>query len=306
MSAMVFLALLGGCSDYEYQHIKSIETFEQGDPGEGVDVLWIVDNSGTMIEEQDLLTGQFGAFAEILAYSGIDYQVGVVSTDLDAGGVLVGDIITADTADLIDAFAAQATLGTTGSRDEQPLAVMAAAVLPTTNPGFIRAAMGLHVIILTDEDDHSSDEVSTYLAELTGAKGADPWRISAVAGNAPEGCHSSFASATVATRILDAVDASGGEFHSICSPDFEPVLNSLALTTTGLSFSFTLTALPQPGSIEVEVDGVRVHERDLNGWRFDVGDNAIVFEGYAVPRAGQSIKVSYYEMTLTPDTGSEG
>ena len=306
MNHVVILALLGGCSDYEYQHIKSIETFEQGAPGEGVDVLWIVDNSGTMIEEQDLLTGQFGAFAEILAYSGIDYQVGVVSTDLDEGGVLVGEIITADTPDLITAFSPQASLGTTGSRDEQPLAVMAAAVTSTTNPGFIRTGMGLHAIVLTDEDDHSRDDVSTYLATLSGVKGADPWRISAVAGNAPEGCNSSFASATVATRILDAVDATGGEFHSICSPDFEPVLSALALTTTGLSFSFVLSALPQPGSIEVEVDGVLVHERDLDGWQFDVGDNAIAFEGYAVPRAGQSIKVSYYEMTITPDTGSAG
>jgi hypothetical protein len=305
MFSVVFLALLGGCSDYEYQHIKTVETFEQGDPGDGVDVLWVVDNSGTMIEEQELLTGQFGAFAEILAYSGIDYHVGVVSTDLDEGGVLVGDIITETTPDLITAFSEQASLGTTGSRDEQPLAVMAAAVDPTTNPGFIRTGKGLHVVILTDEDDHSRDEVSTYLAAITGAKGADPWRISAVAGNAPEGCNSSFASATVATRILDAVDATGGEFHSICSPDFEPVLSSLALTTTGLSFSFLLSALPQPGSIEVEVDGILVHERDLNGWRFDVGDNAIAFEGYAVPRAGQSIKVSYYEMTITPDTGGE-
>jgi hypothetical protein len=306
MHRLAPLSLLCACSDYEYQHIKTIDTFEQGDPGEGVDILWIVDDSGTMIEEQALLTGQFAAFAEILAQAGIDYQVGVVSTDLDAGGVLVGPVIDQDTPDLVDAFTDQASLGTYGSRDEQPLAVMAAAVVATTNPGFVRPGYGLHVIILTDEDDHSRDEVSTYLAAVSGAKGTDPWRISAVAGNEPDGCHSSFASAEVATRVLEAVDTTGGDFHSICSPDFEPVLSSLALTTTGLSFSFTLGALPQPGSIEVEVDGVLVHERTLDGWHYDVGDNAIVFEGYAVPRAGQTVRVSYYEMTITPDTGGEG
>jgi hypothetical protein len=43
------------------------------------------------------------------------------------------------------------------------------------------------------------------------------------------------------------------------------------------------------------VDDVLVIERDRHGWRYEAGDNTIVFDGYAVPRPGAEIVVRYYE-----------
>lgn len=296
---------LVACQDYEYHRFQIRDTFTQGKPSGGVDILWVVDNSGTMIEEQELLVGQFNAFGEVIRNTGIDFQVGVVSTDmLNGGGLLVGPVLTPDTPDLADAFALQALLGTDGSRDEQPLEATIHAIDSALNPDFIRTDAGLHVIVLTDEDDHSPGDLEDYILDIAAVKGDQPWMVSGIAGNEPDGCHSSIADAAVASRIVAAVNYTGGVFDSICSTDFQPILQELALTSSNMSNYFTLTTLPQPDSITVMVDEALVWERANDGWQYDLGDNAIVFSGLAVPRAGQKIAVTYFERTSYGDSGS--
>src|SRR5690606_32353854 len=49
-----------------------------------VDVLWVVDDSGSMYDEQVALSSNFPDFFEFFDGSGLDYHIGVVSTDMDA------------------------------------------------------------------------------------------------------------------------------------------------------------------------------------------------------------------------------
>src|SRR5687767_15154056 len=48
-----------------------------------VDVLWVIDNSGSMEDEQADLVANFPAFMDFFLGSGLDYHIGVTSTDLD-------------------------------------------------------------------------------------------------------------------------------------------------------------------------------------------------------------------------------
>ncbi len=50
-----------------------------------VDILWVVDNSSSMGEEQNGLAQSFNAFINNLVLSGVDYHVGVVATDSPDG-----------------------------------------------------------------------------------------------------------------------------------------------------------------------------------------------------------------------------
>jgi hypothetical protein len=301
--AMTALLTLLACQDYEVHRFQQEDSFTQGDPGAGVDILWIIDNSGTMTEEQDLLVQHFDSFAEVLTFTGVDYRIGVTTTDWDAtAGKLVGDVLGPDTPDLGAAFAEQATQGTTGSRDEQPLEVARAAI-GSVNPGFTRADSGLRVIVVTDEDDHSREEVQSYLDDIDLEKGVNPWALSALAGNEPDGCHSSFADATAASRILQAVKATDGTFESICSADFGPILSELALGSADMTARFELSTFPEPGTIEVTVDDAPVIEHPDEGWTYTPGDNAVVFNGDSLPKAGQYVLISYYEW-LRRDTGA--
>ena len=299
-----------GCSDYSVHRAATEDVFEQGEGAPPVDVLWIVDDSGTMSEEQELLAGNFSAFAEVLLRSDADFHVGVTTTDIDAeAGALVGEYLTADTVDIEATFAAQAAdLGISGSRDEQPLEAARMAltdpVASDANAGFLREGADLQVVVVTDEDDHSREDVSVYLSALDTVKGDAPWALSAIAGNAPDGCHSAVADAQVATRVLDAVEQSGGTFASICATDFSPIMTSLALTASRLSDTFYLSRMPVLSTLEVRVDDVLIKERATDGWQYDAGDNAVVFDGYAVPRAGQHVTLTYFDLLGPGDTGA--
>jgi hypothetical protein len=89
-----------------------------------VDILWVVDNSGSMDQEQTGLGESFSAFISALLTSGVDYHIGVISTDVDDGGHLhtgVGapPFIDAFTSEPEDAFLKNVKVGITGSAQEK-------------------------------------------------------------------------------------------------------------------------------------------------------------------------------------------
>ena len=102
--------------------------------------------------------------------------------------------------------------------------------------------------------------------------------------------------AEAATRLLDAVEQTGGLFKSICETDFAPVMKSLAFNTTGMTDTFALSKFPDLSTLEVRVDDALIHHRPENGWQYDAASNAVVLDGLAVPRPGQSVSLVYYEI----------
>ena len=46
----------------------------------GIDVLFVIDNSGSMQQEQDNLVANFPQFVSVLEASGLDYRIGVTTT----------------------------------------------------------------------------------------------------------------------------------------------------------------------------------------------------------------------------------
>ena len=165
----------------------------------GLDVLFVVDNSGSMAEEQLTLRASFSQFVNSLetAYgSRPDLHVGVISTDMGAGpfqgtgcsmfgdnGNLranpvcgVADPYIIDIAEpgggrtqnfsgtLTDAMSCIGDLGISGCGFEQPLAAVRRA-LDGTNPnnaGFLRQDTMLAVVIMSDEDDCSVTDTAMY------------------------------------------------------------------------------------------------------------------------------------------------
>lgn len=310
-SALLLLCLgaASGCQDYQVARIPRGDSFVQDTPAHPVDVLWVIDNSATMTEEQATLTASFQDFAEILFQTSVDFQMGVITTDVEAGqGLLVGDLLTADTPEIDAAFGAQANVGTRGARQEEPLEATRLAIsepaLSEGNAALFRDNADLQIIIVTDEDDQSPDEVTTYEADFSAFKASTDYRISLVGGPLPEGCASADASAEAATRLHVAVDDTGGVFKSICEPDMGPVMKSIAFNTTGMTDTFPLTLLPDLSTLVVKVDGVAMHMRPSNGWQYDPALNAVVLDGLAVPRPGQTVDLEYFEIFSAGDTAS--
>jgi hypothetical protein len=322
------LGSLLGCEDVRFKvRPLQVDTFAQADAPR-VDILWVVDNSGTMIEERAELGAKFDQFMTRLLESGADYHIGIVSTDTeDPGhtGRLQGTprVIDRSTPEPQAVFAASVQLPLTSGRLERGLDAVRLALsdelLQTDNAGFLRQDAALFVIVVSDEDDHSLGPVGYYTRWLEHLKGAgDESRVSlsALVGPAPGGCPG----AEPGHRYLEVQAATGGLFHSICSEDYGPVVDALGINVVGLRRKFYLSEIPVPGqSMDVTViergaetcvetgncgGGLvcaashrcgRLLGRPQEGgpWVYEPGDNSIFFGGQDLPPVGSTLEVAY-------------
>ncbi|MEO1171577.1 MAG: vWA domain-containing protein, partial [Myxococcota bacterium] len=88
LQLIAFCALAStGCADYPFQFQENRRSAGRGyrievGVSEQTDILFIVDNSGSMAEEQAELRANVDAFIRVLTESPNDYQVGLISTDI--------------------------------------------------------------------------------------------------------------------------------------------------------------------------------------------------------------------------------
>ncbi len=290
------LLATSACSDQGFKERTVVERYLQGEDHVASDVLFVVDDSASMAEEQERLARNFEGFLGALPETRADYQLGVVTTSVDNGadaGRLVGGVINAGQADVVDAFRAAVQVGTRGARTERGFQAARLALRNERNPGFVRDDARLQVVFLSDEDDQSSEPVESYLTDLAEAGGDEGYAVHAIVGDEPAGCSSGTTAANAGNRYLRAVGMTEGYRESICADDYTDILVRIALELSGILDTFPLGNLPSPASIEVRVDDVLVPERAIDGWTYDRGDNAIVFHGYAIPPQGASIAISY-------------
>src|SRR5262245_14986294 len=160
------VAAAGCASETVFFPQTQIDTFSQA-PSNEVDLLWVVDDSYSMGNEQSTLAEGFESFAGGLETSGTDFHIGVITTSFDDQdpnrAVLVGDppFLTMND-DYVRLFEERATaVGVSGSDKEKGLAAAVEAVsLQMTSFGglneyFIRPEAQLMVVVVSDEDDCS-------------------------------------------------------------------------------------------------------------------------------------------------------
>jgi hypothetical protein len=173
-----------------------------------VDLLFVIDNSGSMADEQLNLASSVPGFidavrAELAETDG--YNIGVISTDVyiyDAtcGPISIGNLVTrtggpdssnqvcdpyasrlrfmTEQDNLDNKFTCAARIGTGGDGDEHPMeAILTALTPPLTDPGgcnegFLREDALLVVVIITDEeDDHETLDVACDMTVQPGSPG---------------------------------------------------------------------------------------------------------------------------------------
>ena len=272
-----------------------------------VDVLWVVDNSCSMYEEQTSLTNNFDAFIEYFIDSGLDWHVGVVSTDMDdtshrgklrtANGVRYID---ENVSNPVSTFRSMAQMGTSGSYNEQGRAAAYTALETLRNgynSGFYRDAASLSVVVISDEDDYSANnpvsrtEFINYLLNLKVSP--DMVNFSSIVGP-PGSCSTA---AEEGTDYIAVTNAVGGIMWSICSSDWATVLDELGMQAAGLKREFFLSQLPVISTIEVWVvfEGVTYtfDEGSCDDcYTYNVARNSVTFNTY-VPDPLAEVFIDY-------------
>lgn len=275
-----------------------------------VDSLWVIDNSCSMADEQAKLVENFDMFASYFVGSGLDYHVGVVSTDMvdpDQSGKLrtvAGQRwIDAATVDPLGLFGAMATLGTTGTGVESGLgAAYTALEVERTgyNDGFYRTEAALHTVTITDEKDYTDPTIITkpeFIDWYQGLKPAVPERSYS--------CIVALDGPGRGTAYLDAAAAIGGITYDIHAPDWPSILELLGIQSSGLKSEFFLSAQPVPGSVTVSVrlpngivlpfDEAVYDDKGLfvsGEWLYSESRNSVSFLDY-VPEALSVVEITY-------------
>lgn len=314
--------LASGCSESQVTRPDWTEILLQNPPTE-VDILMIVDDSGSMGDEQDELGEGFDRFVEFFDVAEIDYHIGVTTTDVEGrGGGLVqaGDhkVITRETPEPAETFDDLVNVGVQGSGYEQGLAAARLALTETMregdNAGFFRDEALLSVIFVSDEEDASLGPTREFIngfRELKGQRRRDAFNASALIGfdaeaSLPADCNQGSGQTGVGAvagwRYWDVAHQSDGVVGSICEEDFSDLVSRMGLAASRLRDRFLLERRANPESIELDLvldgeagEGTRVPPDGVDGeW-------AWVYEEVDGQEGGQ---IRFTDLGSIPPVGS--
>jgi hypothetical protein len=263
-----------------------------------VDILWMVDNSCSMSNEQTDLTQNFPFFMDYFLGSGLDYHVGVTSSDTissdysgSSGTLVTRDgfkYIDQDTPNPVALFVSMATLGITGRFPERGLGGTYLALeveRDRANSGFYRDEAALHTIIISDEPD--------YTEIITQPEYAD-W-YDALKSDRDNRSFSAIITPGRGQKYQDTVKDVGGIEWSLDQQNWPAVLDLLGLQAAGLRREYYLSQLPVPGTIEVGVEnayGAQFSFDETTDWTYDKTRNSIAFVEY-IPEATSTVTIEY-------------
>ena len=275
------------------------------------DVLWVVDCSGSMSDNQQNLADNFDAFINWATTLDVDFHLGVTSCQVDlptsysgtprkevSPGELVEangiKVITSNTPDVVGAFTDLIILGDDCSATEAGLqgAHMALSEPLVTDPSkngtFMREDAKLYIICVSDEPDQSEGSVDFYVdffSSIKGYRNTEMMKVSAISSEHPSG------------RYCEMASRTGGICESINTADWALVLESLGIDAFSAIREFPLSRPADPATITVTVDGVTIPEatshEGADGWTYESDSNTIYFGDDVVPDKGARIEVSY-------------
>jgi hypothetical protein len=290
--------------------VDSIQVDELKQSDGVVDILWVIDDSGSMTNERRTLVGNFSRFVQELLSLQVDFQMGVTSIVAADRGQLRGTtkVITKTTPNPRAVFEANTTFPTSRSRWEQglrmtQLGLTSPAIDPgQPNAGFLRPNAALAILVVTNEDDSSFGTTDSYARVFKALKGKGNENLvsfSVIGGTIPNGCVPPGetglygSTADPAVRYAEVATKTGGIIGSICDASFEQTLIRIAQALNTLKRVFPLTLPPISSSISVTVNGTVIPQDPVNGWQYRADTNSVVFLGNYVPPPGASVRLRY-------------
>ncbi|MFN2547423.1 MAG: choice-of-anchor D domain-containing protein [Myxococcales bacterium] len=292
-----------------------------------VDLLIVIDNSGSMAEEQHALAANLDHLWNRIALANADFHIATTSTGMDLytsgwsqcpGGASGGEggrffpvdnshprLLTPQTPNVKQALFLNTDVGQCHWKEQFTEPVVAALTDPlisatkapgTTwpndgNAGFLRDDARLALMAVSDSDDDidlANPPPVSYLIDTLRKVKHGALDLVSFAGIVPlQACSTSEA---VGTRYTEIAHQLGGHVFDICQlNNMGAMLDSALGDLLQPLSSFPLSAHPKdPTAIDVTVNGARV-----TTWSYDATANRLVFPANAVPAPGSHITARY-------------
>lgn len=297
----------------------NVDEVVQGGSGKA-DILFVLDATTSGVVTVPLASA-FSALFDLAASLGVDYQVGVTTSEVGPDGTRgrlisapVGSsylssvegpadylVVTSSTSPSPAAvFRSNASVLVRGGSalDESGLAAATLATLGGQARGLVRDDASLAMLVVSDEPDQSPASVGLYVDALRGTKlDANRVSLSSIAAPYPPGrCSGSAGSATSGGRYAEVARELGGDRVSICTANtWLAVMTDLAPELLGLRDTFILSHAVDPTRLTVSVDGVVVPQFGSNGqrqWTYDDTVPSVTLSAFLTPTPGQTVRFS--------------
>lgn len=258
-----------------------------------VDILFVVDDSGSMKVHQDNLIKNIGLFTRTLGSNQIlDYHFGVLTSTMSESlnpkgglGKLVGPptVIDRQTPGGLAKLRENLHVGINGSGSERffdPVkAALTAPLIVNENKGFYRENAHLAVIFITDADDQSIDlDAQSYYKFLLDLKKGNATKLLHYGIFIPTSNNTcSREGENEPERIEELMKMFGANPLELCDANFGQKLAELAFDLGNrVGRIMYLTRPADPSTIEVRYGNALLPNDPVKGWVYDNFRNAII------------------------------
>ena len=282
-----------------------IFTKKAGEGNRPIDILWVVDNSGSMREDQAALATNFGSFINGFANiaQNMDFKMQIITTDSSSrrgsDSILNSASLKRDKASFITHFEENIKVGSTGDGIEKGL--FYSSQFTQNSSSWMRNDAYLIVIYVSDEEDRTEEIDNDEQGEIRDNAITDKY-FKAISGRKSSSqLFKAFAIVCIDSscggknnknkgeRYIKMAELSGGKSYDI-NASFDNILNDFGKTTAAIASRFLLKYPAVASSIEVYVNGTIAPQSD---WTYLLAQNAVRFEQSATPSAGSTIKIVY-------------
>jgi hypothetical protein len=281
-----------------------VDSFTQPRSVDGVDILWVIDTSGSMNRfDANLLLG-IESMLNALPASG--WRLAMTSNDPTQAAIEAQfPLVPGD--DIIDAEAMYNTMGR-GGREEGFDAAYEYIVNNPYASTWMRPDAALLVVFVSDEEDQSDSHfpsVQDFITWYQGQRGGSGFLSSIINVEIADSvCASPPSINDVGDRYIEATSWFGGIIVDICSDDWSPGVTDASVQLEPHE-EWPLSYVPVEATIRVFIEG------QLNwDWTYNAATNSVVFT--VIPGGGQHVEIGYIidespgDDDDSADTGTSG
>ena len=286
-----------------------VDHFYQSSIMDGIDILWVIDTSGSMTVHNSRVLLGIETMINVLNTLPVSTQwrLAIMSADSTKSVNETQFPLTygSDVVDATDMFNAM----NRGGYEEGFDATYEYIINNSYSHTWMRNDAALLIVFVSDEKEQSSGFSSGQeYVDWLNMLGRPETYIASIVNLLPADSICNGSAANAGTSYIDAANLLSGVVVDICSEDWSPGMTDAANQLEPV-LEYKLTQLPIEESIKVFVDG-QIYDNSL--WYYESSLNSVIFTetdtaGELVgPPAGSLVEIGYVYESIELDTGDTG
>lgn len=250
-------------------------------PTPEVNLLFVIDNSCSMSDDQAQLAANMPPLIEELDAANVNYRVGITTTSSTSylSEFWGKKWIDRDTPDPVGTFSTGVMVGLSGGI-EKGLYSTYLTIADEYNSDFFRINSPLHIFVVSDEPDQTveetnitADEFWSLMVAQKGLSGGLTFTTIADFPDSPN-CPHPYADPSRYVRVTSLFP---GQLIEICAEDWSAPIDRITDDVMDLKYRYYLTQIPVPETIEVYIErlGVTYRYHEPEDWTYDQVSNSI-------------------------------